>query len=360
MYAKRIYSVKIMILWTRRNIYKFIVIATIPTILYALLDWKFLHLPWLPIALVGSALAFIVGFKNNASYGRLWEARKVWGGIVNTSRSLTIMINDYISNEHAKEKLSDEELFKIRKKLVMRHVAWMTSLRHALRAPKAWEMSNVNSSDIEYMKDVQINERNYTLEEELEGYLSEEEKKVVLDKNKKQTTCLNFQSKNLRELKEKGLIWEFSFLEMENQIVELFTLQGKLERIKNFPYPRQFATLNLFFIWIFIVLLPFGIINVFDEIGTTLLESYDNPSTYVEYISKGFVWLSIPFSVVVSWIFHTMERIGEVSENPFEGIANDVPITTMSRGIEIDIRQMINDDPTIIPPQIPEQKGIQM
>ena len=47
-------------------------------------DWKFLYLPWLPIALVGSALAFIVSFKNNASYGRLWEARQVWGGIVNS------------------------------------------------------------------------------------------------------------------------------------------------------------------------------------------------------------------------------------------------------------------------------------
>lgn len=360
MYTKRNYSVGAMLGWTRRNIYTFIIIATIPTALYVFLDWKFLHLPWLPIALVGSALAFIVSFKNNASYGRLWEARMVWGGIVNTSRSLAMMANDLITNEHAVEKASDEELFDIRKKLVLRHVAWMSSLRHALRAPKPWEVSNMNKSDMEYMSQIRIHERIYTLEQELEGYLTDEEKAYVLSKSNKQAACLNLQSKNLKELKEQGFIWEFSFLEMEKMMVELFTLQGKLERIKNFPYPRQFATLNLFFVWIFIALLPFGIINVFDEIGMKILENYPEPSTYIKFIGRGFVWLSIPFSVIVSWIFHTMERIGEVSENPFEGIANDVPITTMARGIEIDMRQMIGDDPDSIPEPIPEQLGIQM
>ena len=360
MYAKRNYSIKIMLLWTRRNIYKFFIIATIPTIFYAVFNWKFLHLPWLPIALVGSALAFIVSFKNNASYGRLWEARKVWGGIANASRSFTIMVNDYITNEHAKNELSDTEFFKVRKELILRHVAWMTSLRHALRAPKPWEMSSVNASDREYMKNITINERSNSLREELEGYLSPDENVYVLSKANKQTACLNLQSKHLRRLKEQGFIWEFSFLEMENMIVEFFTLQGKLERIKNFPYPRQFATLNLFFVWIFILLLPFGIINVFDGIGQELIKNTEQPSQLINVIGNGFVWLSIPFSVIVSWIFHTMERIGEVSENPFEGIANDVPITTMSRGIEIDIRQMIEDDPTLIPAPIPEQEGIQM
>lgn len=361
MYTKRNYSAKIMVLWTRRNIYKFALISVIPTFLYAVLDWKFLHLPWLPIALVGSALAFIVSFKNNASYGRLWEARKVWGGIVNASRSFTIMINDYITpNQETGANYSDSDLFTIRKCLVMRHVAWMTSLRHALRVPKKWEMSNVNSSDLEYMKDVQINERVYTLKDELEGYLSQEELDYVLAKSNKQTASLNLQSKHLKKLKDKGLIWEFAFLEMERIIIELFTLQGKVERIKNFPYPRQFATLNLFFIWIFIFLLPLGLINVFDAIGTEILESYNHSNRFIEVIGRGFVWLAIPFSVIISWIFHTMERIGEVSENPFEGIANDVPITSMSRGIEIDIRQMIEDDPELIPDPIEAQKHILM
>ncbi len=360
MYTKRNYSVKVMLLWTRRYIYKFLLIATIPTILYAVLDWKFLNLPWLPIALVGSALAFIVSFKNNASYDRLWEARKVWGGIVNTSRSFAMMVNDFITNQNAEQGLSEGELFDIRKALIMRHVAWMTALRHALRKPKSWEMSTINSSDREYMKDVEIRERKYTLEEELQGYLTDDEMQHVLQQRNKQGACLSLQSNHLRELKENNLLWEFSHLEMESLLVELFTLQGKVERIKNFPYPRQFATLNLFFVWIFILLLPFGVMPVFDKIGQGIIENYGANSALMETIGSQFVWLAIPFSVIISWIFFTMERIGEVSENPFEGIANDTPITSMSRAIEIDIRQMIRDDASLIPPPIEEQKNILM
>ena len=368
MLTRRNYSIREMFSWTRRYIFVFILIATIPVILYTVFKWYWLHLPWLPIGLVGTALAFIISFKNNASYGRLWEARKIWGGIVNASRSFTIMVNDFINNDHAKLGYTDDELFSIRKQLVMRHVAWMTSLRHALRAHKPWELSTRNKSDREFMETIKIYEQEYTLEEELEGYVSEEDKQYILSKNNKQTACINLQSKQLRELKQSGHIWEFSFLEMEQMMVEFFTLQGKAERIKNFPYPRQFATLNRFFIWIFVLLLPYGMMHEFDNIGREIVEHVIVWKPYpeggfhfiIEWIGANFVWFTIPFSVIISWIFHTMERIGEVSENPFEGVANDVPITTMSRGIEIDIRQMIEDDPNEIPGPIEEQYGIQM
>ncbi len=127
-----------MIKWTRRDIYKFIIIGTVPVFLFKGLGLYWLHLPWLPIGVVGTAVAFIVSFKNNASYDRLWEARKIYGGIVNGSRSFALMLNDFVSNEHAKNPLTDKELFKIRKEMVMRHLAWMTSLRHALRHHKPW------------------------------------------------------------------------------------------------------------------------------------------------------------------------------------------------------------------------------
>lgn len=52
------------------------------------------------------------------------------------------------------------------------------------------------------------------------------------------------------------------------------------------------------------------------------------------------------------WIFHTVERIGRVTENPFEGSVNDIPITTISRGIEIDLRQVIGGDPESISPLV--------
>ena len=107
---------------------------------------------------------------------------------------------------------------------------------------------------------------------------------------------------------------------------EFYTLQGQSERIKNFPFPRQYATVNYIFVWIFLILLPFGMLNIFSD------SSHLNSS-----------WLAVPFTMLVSWVFILMEMIGDYSENPFEGLYNDVPITSMSRSIEIDIRQMLDE-----------------
>ena len=368
MYTRRKFPLLGMVKWTRRDTYIFIIIGVVPVFMYKGLGLYWLHLPWLPIGVVGTAVAFIVSFKNNASYDRLWEARKIYGGIVNASRSFTLMVNDFISNKHAETPLSEEELFKIRKEMVLRHVAWMTSLRHALRQHKPWEVSRVHKSDQEYMSKIEVKEWKYSLAEELEGYVSDAEKEEILSKKNKQTACLNLQSRHLKKLLDAGLIENFRHMEMQNMLTELFTLQGKVERIKNFPYPRQFATLNYLFVWIFIILLPLGMMHEFEEIGMKVVDAihehmkvHSSPiHAIVEYVGMYFIWFTVPFTVIVSWIFHTMERIGETTENPFEGNSNDIPITTMSRGIEIDIRQMINDDPDLIPGPIEPQFNIQM
>ncbi|MBD0402963.1 bestrophin family protein [Flammeovirga sp. EKP202] len=359
MYTKRIYSVSIMVKWTRRYIYQFIILAILPVFMYEVLGFKWLKLPWLPIGLVGTALAFVIGFKNNASYGRLWEARKIYGGIVNASRLLATMVNDFITNEHAKRERTEEEFFEIKKEIIHRHVAWMTCLRYALRTKKSWETSAINKSDKEYMNAMQIVEYENTLEDELEGYVTKEEKEYILDFGNKQNACLTLQSKHFRELQLSGLIEDFRHMEFKNMIAELFALQGKAERIKNFPYPRQFATLNLYFVWIFVIFLPFGLMSEFDKIGHVLLSQNVLDPRFL-FIADNFVWLSIPTSVVISWIFFTMERVGDVSENPFEGIGNDVPISTMSRGIEIDIRQMIGEDKASLPAPLPQINDTQM
>lgn len=113
-----------MMKWTRVETFKFFILAIIPVILYEVFDLKWLHLPWLPIALIGTAVAFVVGFQNNASYDRIWEARKIWGGIVNASRSWGIMVNDYITNEFTEEKVPEDEIEQIKKELIYRHIGW--------------------------------------------------------------------------------------------------------------------------------------------------------------------------------------------------------------------------------------------
>ncbi len=191
-----------------------------------------------------------------------------------------------------------------------------------------------------------------SLEDDLKSYISENDLAYVLGKNNKQTALLYLQSHHLKKLKEQGIIWEFSFLELEAILQELFTLQGKSERIKNFPYPRQFATLNHFFMWIFILLLPMALVPQFIDIGKGFSESHP-------LMGDLFAWLSIPFYIIVAWIFHTMERIGRTGENPFEGTANDVPISTIARGIEIDLRQNLGESNEKIPDQFPVKHDTQ-
>lgn len=180
----------------------------------------------------------------------------------------------------------------------------------------------------------------------MKTYISASDMEYTLSKNNKQTALLYLQSHHFRKLKELGLLWEFSFLEMEGIVQELFSLQGKTERIKNFPYPRQFATLNHYFMWLFVLLLPLALVPQFWEIGNVLVSDYP-------IIGGLFVWFSIPFYVIVAWIFHTMERIGRTGENPFEETSNDVPISTIARGIEIDLRQNLGESLEDIPKQFP-------
>ncbi|RKE91983.1 bestrophin family protein [Ichthyenterobacterium magnum] len=352
MYTRRIFPVGGVIKWTRRHIFLFLILATIPVLLFDLFGFKWLHVPWLPLGVLGTAVAFVVSFKNNASYDRLWEARKIWGGIVNASRTWTIMVKDFINNDHSKEKLSKDELFKIHRELVHRHVAWLTALRYQLRADKPWEQHlKSGKSNREFRENYfLVCEDTIPIEDAIKGYMLEDEFKEVFAKGNRASQLLGVQSRRLKELMQQGFIEDFRHMELANMLKEFYTLQGKSERIKNFPYPRQFATLNYLFVWIFIILLPFGIMEGFESIGEHIIEDLANHESHSstlhkiqEFIAQHFVWFSIPFSTMLAWVFHTMEAIGENTENPFEGGPNDVPITDMSRGIEIDIRQLIDD-----------------
>ena len=351
MYTKKVYRTFDMAMWTRFETLLFFVIIMVFVSLYYFLDLEWLKIPWTPLAVIGTAVAFVIGFQNNAAYGRIWEARKIWGGVVNTSRTFGMFIQDMVSNEHAKVALSEGEIKHEVKTLTYRHIAWMTALRHAMRAERPWETVLNHKTNREW--DVLPPEKTTKLEDDLKPLLSDQDMEYVLSKDNKQTAILYLQSHHLRKLKEEGAIWEFSFLELEAVLQELFTLQGKSERIKNFPYPRHFATLNHYFMWLFVLLLPAAIIPQFDSIGREFVSSYP-------LISDLFVWLSVPFYVIIAWIFHTMERIGKTGENPLEGTANDVPISTIARGIEIDLRQNLGETEEEIPKQFEVKYGVQL
>ncbi|MEL6661095.1 MAG: bestrophin family ion channel, partial [Bacteroidota bacterium] len=131
MYTKKVYKAKDMAYWTRYETFLFLGIVSVFVALYQVLDLSWMKIPWTPLALIGTAVAFVIGFQNNSAYGRIWEARKIWGGIVNTSRTLGMYVQDMLTNEHAEIALSEEELRHEVKTITYRHIAWMTALRHA-------------------------------------------------------------------------------------------------------------------------------------------------------------------------------------------------------------------------------------
>jgi putative membrane protein len=329
MHSGRNYKFFEFLWWTRRDIFGLFILALIPTAIYELTSFHWLAIPWVPVALIGTAAAFIVGFKNNATYSRAWEARQIWGGIVNTSRTWGIMVRDYI---HTSDEAASHALHQ---QLIYRHIGWLTALRFQLREPRTWENTKTTPNNKEYKQLYTVDEWDNNLDDELTAYLSADEKNYLQGKKNRATQVISLQSKQLKLLHDAGLVGTLQLIELENLLKDLYDHQGKAERIKNFPYPRQFATINLFFIRLFVFMVPFGMLKEFEKLGDHA------------------VWLTIPFSVIVSWVFTSLEQIGSSTENPFEGGANDIPITAMSRAIEIDLRDMLDekDLPTPLQPQ---------
>lgn len=333
MHSGKSYKLSEFLLWTRRNIFITLIIGIVPVVLYQVAGLKWIALPWTVVALLGTATAFIVGFKNTQTYNRTWEARQIWGAILNSSRVWGTMCRDFFNDKQKTQEL------------VYRHFAWLTALRYAMRDSKTWENTSKAYND-EYKAFYIIPEKETSLEDELKKYLSENELKYILNTKNKAAQLLSLQSKTLKQLFDQKEMDDYRFIEMERTLKDFFDQQGRSERIKNFPYPRQFATINAFFIKLFCLLLPLGMLKEFDKLNDSVQG----------FMNGNMVWLVIPFSVLISWVYTSLEQVGESTENPFEGSANDVPISQMSRTIEIDMREMLGE--TDLPPALQPKNNI--
>ncbi|MBX2921404.1 MAG: hypothetical protein KF746_04355 [Chitinophagaceae bacterium] len=307
--------------WTLKDTMIMLVLVAVPTMLYEVFGWTFLAIPWQPVGILGTALAFIVGFKNNASYGRIWEARQIYGAIINNSRSFAYILRDTAGGKQ------DETV----KRMFRRHFAWLTALRFQLREQRNWENMQRQSNKRFQISSYTVPEWESDLQEELKKYLPEAELQYILSKKNRATQLTALQSESLAELNKNGIIKDFQWKALQEVVTRLTDDQGKAERIKNFPYPRNFASMATYLMFIFVVLAPFGLLEPMDKLGDgTFMEGYT-------------IWFNILLSSVVCWVFHTLDVVGESAVNPFEGGANDIPVTQISRMIEIDMRDMLDE-----------------
>ena len=308
-------SFKLSVLWHfgKSVFVQSLLVSGFAVILFKVFEIEYVAIPFLPVATIGTAVAFYMGFKNNQAYDRLWEARKLWGGITNTSRNFTTMILALVEDQS------------ISKEILYRHIAYINILRLQLRKTIPWATSEQN------LHQTFVGER-----EELEAF--DKGLQTILEHNNKMqyydqlhnannatNIILREQIAHLTKLKKSKQLDEYEHSDLVKQINELINLQGGCERIKSTPLYRQFSIFSRIFVKLFIILIPFALLN-----ETNKLHDYG-------------VWLTIPFTILISWVFYTMEQIGEFSENPFDNSINDIPMTAICRNIEIDIKELLGE-----------------
>lgn len=319
--------------------------ATTATAALLLTPLSWISIPWLPLSVIGIAVAFYVGFKNNSSYDRLWEARKIWGAIVNGSRSWGAAIRGFVGNQFTDSDVPDSEVQEWHKKLIYRHIGWLYTLRSQLLVPTPWEHIS-QGKHLRRLTEKRMKRFGVGLidddvtEKELKVCLPKDEYGRLIEYQNTATQIIDQQSQDLKKLRKESLIDDFRHMELQNLLKDFYTYQGQCERIKKFPFPRQYGSMSFIFVGIFIFLLPIGMVSEFVKLGP--LEA----------------WLSIPFTVLIGWVFVMMELVGDYSENPFEGLGNDVPMLSLCRTIEIDLKQMLGE--TDLPDPIQAKQGVLM
>ncbi|MBB1283213.1 hypothetical protein HRH25_02425 [Flavisolibacter sp. BT320] len=325
MYVKRYYSLWMTIRWSRRSLLYGLLYSAAIIVVYEITHIPF-SLPWQPISVIGIAVAFFLSFKNNSSYDRTWEARKIWGRIINESRTFATAILTLPGQGTSRQ---------WKKAVVHRHLAWLLALKHTMRKGRTWE----HNGDIDMLVFAPKfrQELRDGMDAEIANYLSEAEFAAIKKYTNIPTHLLKAQSLEIERLANSGQLTEYKEVWLHERIANLYDLQGMTERIKNFPFPRQYASTGLWIMYIFCALIPFGLLDIFEQ------------SRSVHY------WLTIPFSTVIIWLYFLVDRIGDYSENPFEGAYNDVPISSISRTIEIDLREMLDEDN--VPPPYPVENG---
>ena len=345
MFVNNSFSVNALVRFTKGYLLWIIIWSFLVLCAYKFLHMTWIAIPWVSVGIIGTAVSFYIGFKNNQSYDRIWEARKIWGAILNNSRMWGATTRGYIKNHVSVEKLSDSEMDAITKKLIYRNIAFVYALRDQLLIPTPWEHvslgTNVARRSRKKMEKIsnEILEDNFT-KEILVKYLGAEEYEKLSKVSNMATHIIDLQAQDLMQLGQDTIISDFYHAQLQTLLNNLYDEQGKAERIKKFPLPRLYAYASILFVSIFIILLPFGLIGQFDKMGP-----YE-------------IWLFIPIVTIISWIFLIMELVGDYSENPFGGLGNDIPMLSICRSIEIDLKEMIGDED--IPKPIMAQNGILM
>jgi len=240
-------------------------------------------IPEMPLtipAFIGTSISILISFKLNQSYDRWWEARKIWGSIVNDSRSLILQFKQY---------LPDNENIN---KIAYRQIAWCYALGESLRGLDS----------------------NQTLKK----YLNEIEIEEINKQSNKPLAIIQYHYKDLKQFKNGEKINQFSEVQLDNTLVRLVDAMGKAERIKSTVFPVTYRIFLHLMIYLFTITLSISLKNI-----ASVFE--------------------IPLLLVLSAAFFLLEKSATLMQDPFENRPTDTAVTAIARTIEINIKNIIED-----------------
>jgi putative membrane protein len=289
---------------TLNAIWLLLLIATIyASIIYVLSSIVFrftYNIPPSISAVLGTAVSLLLGFRTNAAYERWWEARKIWGAIVNDSRTLVRQIMGFVAIDH-----SDYD--RIAKKMAHLQIAFVYALKNSLR------------------------QTNFSFE--FEKYLSKEDILYIKEQSNKPNAILSLQQKYISKLHKEKLIDSIQYANLDNTVKNLCDSMGRSERIKNTVFPIHYHSFTRMSIIIYSLLFPFSI------------------------LLKDAIWM-IPLTLIVVFFFTLIETIAIYLQDPFENRNSDTPLSALSRTIEINLLEMVGEEN--VPKKLIAEKGVLM
>lgn len=256
--------------------------------LYVFGGADFLAVSSLPLSMVGSALSIFLAFRTKSAYDRWWEARTLWGALVNSSRTLARQAVTLIRSDG-----EADEARPLQRKLITLQICYVHALRCHLRNQNPYPelRSRLDPSTLAFLR-----------------------------RHSNVPAGLLLQMGKLLELAfQRGWLDSYRWSTIDKTLTDLTDIQGGCERIKNTPLPKQYDYFPRVLVTFFCILMPFGLVE-----GLRLLTPIASTS--------------------LSFIFITLDRIGRDIETPFENTVHDTPMTTLSRTIEINLRQLMGDN----------------